>query len=372
MYVSQTKLPHLLSPQDYVSQQAYDRDRKLLRKSWHFVGTTAELSHDGDFITQSIAGVPVQVRNFRGQLRALSNVCAHRHAVICSQPCGRSATMRCQYHGWEYQEDGRTGKIPEPKNFVPFDRESLRLPTYALDCVGQLVFVSLESKPAPLREFFGEEFYQVVRERFSDQWALGLKFNADYPANWKVPIENSLESYHVPAVHPNTFREDPGNDRSDHGLLANRTWFKTSLPFSPHSWLDGLFQRLEGRVVQFLGHARHDTYEQHHVFPNTLFSFTDAISLCQNVMPTAVDRSHAIVRQFGRLPASGRLRVAPAKLWNSLKAKITRHILQEDMSIFTAIQQGLQSSPHAGVLGICEERIHRFQEYLLQRVSTDD
>ena len=34
-----------------------------------------------------------------------------------------------QYHGWEYDQRGRTAHIPEPKNFVPWDREAnFRLP----------------------------------------------------------------------------------------------------------------------------------------------------------------------------------------------------------------------------------------------------
>lgn len=369
MYVSQAKLPHLLQPEDYTSESAHQRDLALLRRSWHLVGTTAELGRDGDFLTVQIAGIPIQIRNFRGQLRALSNVCAHRHALICSKPCGRTATMQCQYHGWEYQEDGRTGKIPEPKNFVPIDRDSFRLPAYRLESVGQLVFVNPDSKAQPLREFLGVEFYEQLSQRFSENWALGLRFQADYPANWKVPVENSLESYHVPNVHPSTFREDPGSGRSEHGLFENRTWFRTTLPFCPHSWLDNLFQRMEGGLVRLLGYERQDTYEQHHVFPNLLFSFTDAISLCQCVLPTSASTSHGVVRQFGRMPKRSGLRSLPAGWWNWLKSNITRHILREDMSIFAAIQKGLEASPHVGVLGICEERIHRFQEFMVRGSS---
>lgn len=371
MYVSQTKLPHLLSPADYFSQQSYDRDLELLKSTWHIVGTTAELARDGDFLTTSIAGTPVQVRNFRGTLRALSNVCAHRHALLCSAPCGRTATMKCQYHGWEYQEDGRTGKIPEPKNFVPIDKEQLQLPGYSLETVGQLVFVNLDLKASPLRAFLGEEFYERLQSRFSAAWKLAMRWDSAYPANWKVPVENSLESYHVPNVHPKTFREDPGTSRSEHGLLPNRTWFLTGLPFCPHSGLDSFFQWFEGYLVGWLGHQRHDTYEQHHVFPNLLFSFTDAISLCQIVYPTSPNSSHAMVRQFGRMPVSGGWKSGPATIWARLKAAITRHILKEDMGIFSAIQKGLESSPHRGVLGICEERIHRFQEFMLRGRSDD-
>ena len=369
MYVSTSRLPHLLKPQDYYTPESHQRDLNVLRRTWHLVGTTSDLASDGDFITRQIAGVPVQVRNFDGALRALSNVCAHRHSLLSSAPCGRSSSMRCQYHGWEYHEDGRTGKIPQPKNFIPFDRETLRLPVYALETVGQLVFVNIDTNAKPIKETWDEDFYDSVANRFSNRWRKAFGIQLSYEANWKVPIENSLESYHVPAVHPKTFREDPGNERSEHGILFDRTWFRTMLPFCPHSWVDNIFQRLEGWFVQLLGHQRQDSYEQHHVFPNLLFSFTDAISLCQSISPTGCNTSQATICQFGRFPATAGWRTLPAIAWNRLKSVITRHILQEDLRIFSAIQQGLQASPHQGVLGICEERIHRFQEYLIRETA---
>ncbi|MCA9180780.1 MAG: aromatic ring-hydroxylating dioxygenase subunit alpha [Planctomycetales bacterium] len=368
MFVSQTKLPHLLPPSSYTTSEAYQAELQgVLKASWHMVGTTAELARHGDYLTRTVAGSSLQVRNFNGKLHALSNVCAHRHAEICSQPCGNSPTMRCQYHGWEYQADGLTGKIPEPKNFVPFDRQATRLPQYALGLVGQLVFVNVSPAPLPLVDFLGEEFTKWIEARFSEQWTLALKWQPDYPANWKIPIENSLEAYHVPAVHPHTFRQDPGAERSSHGLLPNRTWFETTLPFSPHSRLDAAFQRLEGRFVRWLGHETSGFYQQHHVFPNLLFSFTDAISLASCVLPDSPQHCSAVTRQFGRLPSSnGTLRRLSAKCWSRLTAAITKRVMLEDLTMFAAIQRGMQYSPHQGMLGCCEERIHSFQEWVVR------
>ncbi len=341
------------------------------------VGTTAELAQPGDFLTCVVANTVVHIRNFAGQIRALSNVCAHRHAMICSSSRGNSPAMRCQYHGWEYQADGRTGKIPEPKNFVPFDREATCLPTYQLETVGQLVFVNVSDSTTSLHDFLGKSFYDLVADRFSADWTLALKWQPDYQVNWKIPIENSLEAYHVPAVHPHTFREDPGSERSQHGLLPNRTWFSTSLPFSPHSRLDATFQRFESHFVRWLGYETSGSYQQHHIFPNLLFSFTDAISLVNCVLPTGPKSCQAVVRQFGRLPPqAGVLRRRPvrtlaAKCWSRLTASVTQRVLVEDLGIFSAIQAGLERSPHAGILGRCEERIHSFHEFL-QRTASDN
>ena len=276
--------------------------------------------------------------------------------------------MQCQYHGWEYQSDGTTGKIPQPKNFLPFDREALRLERYSIALVGQLIFVNLSQTPESIESFLGLEMHQRIQDRFSDDWILSLKWQPSYPANWKVPVENSLEAYHVPSVHPGTFREDPGAARCAHQLGDRRTSMTTQLPFSPHSKLDSVFQRAESRFVSWLGIESTNGYEQHHLFPNLLFSFTDAISLVNCVLPTGPRSCVATVRQFGRGPhRQSALKSGAAKLWSQLTAAITKKILLEDLEIFEAIQQGVERSSHAGVLGACEERIHAFQVYLQRK-----
>lgn len=370
MFVSPTSLPHLLAPSDYTTAERYAQELTLMRRTWHVIGTMGELAKDGDFITTDIAGVAVQVRNFGGTLCALSNVCSHRHCLISSKTCGNSPRMQCQYHGWEFHADGQTGRIPEPKNFVPFERDKFRLASYKVATVGQLVFVNIDKDAPSLTDFLGQDFFAFLDLRFGEGWKMSLRWQPDYPANWKVPIENSLEAYHVPNVHPNTFKVDPGEDKSEHLLLPHRTAFFAKLPFSPHSRIDALFQQSEGRVVRWLGYEDTRNYSQHHVFPNLLFSFTDAMSLCHTIMPTSPNSSRAVVRQFGRMPRVGRQHMRPiAWLWSWLTATLNKHILKEDLTMFQSIQDGLERSPHTGILGRCEERLHAFQQYMTTACS---
>jgi choline monooxygenase len=372
MFVSHSRLPHLLSPSAYWCEKNYEQERDLLSKSWHVVSCKSELANAGDFITRNILDIPVHIRNFDGQIRALSNVCAHRHALICSDAKGNSAAMKCQYHGWEYKSDGSTGRIPQPKNFVPFDAPRPCLQQFPVSTAGQLVFVNLSPDAPPLRDFLGEAFFLQLEEHFGGEWTLSMKWWPDYRVNWKIPVENSLEAYHVPCVHPKTFVEDPGDDRSEHLLLEHRTAFGTSLPFSPHSRFHALFQRLEGSFMKSLGHTSTNSYWQHHVFPNLLFSFTDAISLANCVLPTGPTSCKATVLQFGRLPRrGGALKRTWAELWAWMSAIITKKILVEDMVIFDSIQAGLRASRQPGLLGRCEERIHRFQKFLQSQVNSN-
>jgi phenylpropionate dioxygenase-like ring-hydroxylating dioxygenase large terminal subunit len=368
MFQHSQRLPHLLAPSCYYSSEYYAREvEQVLRTAWHLVATTADLPRSGDYLTFDLLGTPIQLRNFAGTLAAISNVCAHRHCFIASSACGHSERMRCQYHGWEYDADGRTRKIPQPKNFTPFDRDETRLATYRVATCGALVFVSLAAEGISLREQLGE-MYDRIAERFGAGWECFLRWQPNYPANWKVPLENSLEAYHVPYVHPHTFREDPGAERSTHGLEAQHTWFATQLPFSPHSQLDTTFQRCEGWLMRRLGEEPHGRYEQHHIFPNLLISFTDVVSLCQSILPTSATSCRAVVRQFGKVGVrSNLLWRTVARGFGRLEAIISRGILQEDLALFAEIQRGLQASQQPGVLGACEERIWKFQQYLYER-----
>jgi choline monooxygenase len=365
VFLHETRLPHVLTPSCYHSAEFYAREVELvLHSAWHVIGSRSDLSRNGDFLTLDLFGTPVQVRNFDGELRAMSNVCAHRHCLLTHAACGRSPRMVCQYHGWEYDFDGRTGKIPAPKNFVPYNREQDRLPIYRVESCGQLVFVSLATTGPSLREHLGD-MYERVAERFGGQWRENLRWQPKYAANWKVPVEITLEAYHVPNVHPHTFREDPGSERSTHVLNDRHTWFGTNLPFSPHSSLDAWFQRCEGWLARRLGDTPVGRYQHHHIFPNLLFSFTDVVSLCQCIIPTGPTTCEAVVRQFGNV-GSGRnpLWKWVAGVWGKLEAGITRSILKEDMNMYIDVQRGLEASPHTGVLGACEERIWAFQDWL--------
>lgn len=371
-FLSSTRLPHVLPPSSYWAEEHYQRERQELHLSgWHLVGCAEDLARPGDFLTCELLGHPIQIRNFDGQLRALSNVCAHRHCLLTHRAQGHSSRMRCQYHGWEYALDGSPRRIPAPKNFVPYEGAREGLPNYRVETCGQLVFVSPQTDGPDLQEYLGD-FFAVAEEHFGNRWRRSMTWRPSYPVNWKIPIENSLEAYHVPCVHPNTFREDPGEQRSTHRLERRRTAFQTTFPFSPHSRLDAWYQRVEGTVVRTLGVGPTGTYQQHHVFPNLLFSFTDAISLCHCVIPTGARSSQAVVCQFGRSEHWRGVRRGIASLWGKVAAAVTKRILVEDMALYPDIQRGLERSPHRGVLGRCEERIHAFQAYVQTAVDDED
>ncbi len=370
MFQATSRLPHVLPPRAYHAPEIAERERiTLLREGWHLVGTSDELARPGMFCTVELLGVPLIVRNCDGVLRAFVNACAHRHCRIASAPRGESPRLRCPYHGWEYDAAGVATKIPAPRNFVPLEQGEFRLREHRVATCGQLVFVSLADDGITLEEQLGP-LVSIVAERFGPDWSPFLRFEPEYAANWKVPVENSLEAYHIPAVHPHTFRDDPGEQRSRHVIDEQYTSFTVNLPFSQHSQLDAWFQRTEGWLLGRLGVAPHGEYSQQHAFPNLLFSFTDAVSLCHVVLPTSPTTSRGLVLQFSRNARQGAAwQRLVAGAWGRLAAQITKRILREDLRLYGEIQRGLEASPHDGVLGRCEERLFAFQAYLDRRLN---
>lgn len=353
------RLPHLLDPSAYFTETWHERERQALFSTWHLVGATPELARPGAFLTTSLLGREVQVRNFDGKIVAVSNVCTHRHCLLRHQKSGVDARLVCPYHGWEFGLDGRTREIPDPKNFAPIDREALSLPLYRVALCGQLMFVCLDPRAPGLNEQLGS-FFPIVEERFGESWRKTLCLEFPAPANWKVPVENSLEAYHVPRVHPHTLRDDPGEDRSLYEIEAGRTAFSTT-HFRSKSAVDRGLHLLERLLLRGLGKEQQGRYFHHHVFPNLLFSFTDTLSLVQCVVPTGPTTSRSTVRQFA--PRSGPFGL-PMRIWGFFGARVTLRILSEDRILFPSIQRGLEASPHAGVLGYVERRIHAFQAHM--------
>jgi choline monooxygenase len=362
MWLSPGKLPHVLAPSCYHEAAFYTRERAaLFEGGWHCVTTRAALAAPGDFVTLELLDQPMIVRNCAGELRAFQNVCAHRHALLTSEPCGHSERMRCQYHGWEYDADGRSVRIPDAGSFVPLHRGVYALRRLRAATCGQLVFVSLADHGPSLRAALGEPTYQLVEQQFSDDFQLTAAWTTDHAANWKVPVENALESYHVPEVHPNTFRTLSKARDATHTIAASYTALHNVKPPA------GLLLRW---ISERWRRSPSATYAHHHAFPNLLIAHTDISSLAQLVVPTSPTTSRSFVFCFvhrgeGRRP----LHRALGPLVGALVERYTREVLREDDRVFAAIQRGLTASDHAGVLSAREERVHAFQCYVAAQVA---
>lgn len=185
---------------------ALERDH-VFDASWAFVTAAECLPAAGDVFPFELIGRPiVLVRQRDGGIKAFHNVCRHRGVILVQAAAARQPTMTCPYHAWSYGLDGTLLKTPhfngEGKHDLGgIDRACLDLMPVRCGVWHGLVFVNLSGDAEPL-----EQHMAPVARRYADfnfaAMRLGGTMEFELNANWKLPIENFIEGYHLPWTHP--------------------------------------------------------------------------------------------------------------------------------------------------------------------------
>jgi len=179
----------------------------LFAQTWVNTGSALRVANPGDALPLRVAGLPLVItRDEQGEIQAFHNVCRHRGARVLRRPCRGERLLRCAYHGWAYGMDGRLRGTPHwkvedqsaPAGFEPgdFGLEPARVKVW-LD----QVFINLDGQAPPF-----EEFVAPLTERWAnydvERLQLGQQRELEVDANWKFVVENYLDTYHLPRVHP--------------------------------------------------------------------------------------------------------------------------------------------------------------------------
>jgi choline monooxygenase len=181
-------------------------NRNIFGRTWQLVGNRAQVAEPGQFFTTVVAEEPLLiVRGNDGVLRAVSNVCRHRAGPVARGE-GKRPVLQCGYHGWTYTLEGRLHNTPEFDGVQDFDRANCALPQFQVDEWNQLVFVNLDPAAESLRAFLGELLQDMPPHDYSG-FRLAHRKTWELECNWKVYVDNYLEGYHIPIVHPGLFRE---------------------------------------------------------------------------------------------------------------------------------------------------------------------
>ena len=198
-----------LTGADYTSAAVYEEEReRLFFRGWVCIGRAEEIPRPGDYLVREVAGESVfVVRNRDGELRAFYNVCAHRGTkLLDDEPaCGHlGKALKCPYHAWSYDFDGRLLATPNVHEDEEFEREDYPLHPIAVGEHAGFLFASLADEPTPLADWLrnsNETITDFERYRMGEL-RLGHRISYDVGANWKIVVENYNECLHCPTIHP--------------------------------------------------------------------------------------------------------------------------------------------------------------------------
>lgn len=189
----------------YSSKKFYDLEKQhIFRDEWVFVCHEKQIENEGEFINLTIADESVLIiRGSDGKIRALSNVCRHRGTKLTCETKGECKKFVCPYHAWSYGDDGKLlGAAFAHKDEL--DKNTHHLHQFNLEIWQGLVFINLSGTA----ETLGNRYKEV--EKYLEQFNYKACIKAfespseQWTSNWKLAVENGIESYHLFMVHKET------------------------------------------------------------------------------------------------------------------------------------------------------------------------
>lgn len=300
---------------------------RVFAATWQLVGHLGQLAATGDFLTATVGRDSIVVLRDGDALRGFHNVCLHRAGPV-AHGCGRRQTLQCRYHGWSYGLDGRLLRTPGMEGCEGFRPEEMRLVPVAVAAWGPLVFVNLDGKAPPLAEVL-EDIPQRVAPFRCEGMRHVMTRSWDIACNWKVYVDNYLEGYHVPVVHPQLHKELD----MDHYRVEPRRY--VSLQHAPLRPVHG------GHGERRYDPAATDTPEAVYawLFPNTMLNVYLGQMQTNAVIPVGPDRCRVVFDWYATEPPAD---PATDPAWTRL-TEFSALVQDEDIAICEAVQRNLRS-----------------------------
>ena len=321
---------------------AIDR-RAIFDRAWHLIAHVSQLRSAGDHVVIDLAGLPViAVRGADGAIRVMHNVCRHRAGPIAACDGLAAKSLRCRYHGWTYTLEGVLRSAPEMGGAPDFDPASIRLPQLAVRIWQGMVFAAIDADLAPpFDDFVAGIDARIGPHRALEGYGHHHRVGYDIACNWKVYIDNYLEGYHVPHVHPGLNK-----------LLDYRSYVTETAPWYSHQWsplesADDLYGN--GDALYYW------------LWPNTMLNILPGRLQTNRVIPKGVDRCRVEFDFYFTIDdsAAGRAR-------READLAFSDEVQAEDLTICEDVQRGLASGSYRpGRLNpLRENALHHFQELL--------
>lgn len=324
--------------------------RQVFARTWQLVGRAEQVEQVGQYFTATVADEAIIVaRGADEQLRAFSNVCRHRAGPV-AEAQGQCKSFQCGYHGWTYALDGRLTGTPEFDGVECFDKEQNGLPQFRVETWGALVFVNLDPAGASLAETL-EDLPTRIGAR--DDWrAMRLAARKDWhvACNWKVYVDNYLEGYHIPTVHPALNRE------LDYARYRTETRRYYSIQHAP------LKQATATRLQAGAGDTD-DAAQFFWLFPNLMLNvYADNYST-NLIVPLGPDRTLTVFEWYFRAPATP---ATQARIKETIA--FSDEIQLEDIKICETVQRNLRSRTYKqGRYSVKRENgVHHFHGLLTE------
>jgi choline monooxygenase len=305
----------------YVDPARLPIEANIFARSWQLVGHASQLANPGDYFTSMLGQEPLLFTNDAGTLRGFFNVCRHRAGPV-ARGCGNAKRLACRYHGWTYDLAGKLVATSEMEGAQDFDMTDVRLESIAVHRFGPLLFAALDAAATPSFD----EFFPTLTARCAALHLDRLRHvtTREYPvqANWKVYVDNYLEGYHIPLVHPALNRE------LDYRQYETEVGARYVLQHAPVRDATSQYYRADSGPAYY-----------YWLFPNTMLNIYEGQLQTNVVIPIATNQTIVRFDWYALEPLPD---PTTNERWREL-AKFSEEIQAEDADICAAVQINLAS-----------------------------
>ena len=358
----------------YVCAQtaAMERD-SVLTNTWTCIGFESDLE-PSSALPVELMGLPLlMVRDAAGRIRVFHNVCRHRGHRLVQQACALQGSVRCPYHSWTYDFDGRLRGTPHIggtgiHELEGFDRQQRGLFGVRTAVWLGMVFINLSANAAPFTQHIAplEQRWQplVGGNGLASLCAADdrPKLQIEVTANWKLAVENYCESYHLPWIHPQLNAYSRIEDHypiiaTDWGAGQGTTVFdfnsRAGIRFPPFAdWPDE-----QRQVAEYIA-----------LFPNILLGLHIDHLFAILLLPVAHDRTREIVQYYfvGDEALGEQYATARHTLTNGW-----RGVFNEDIGVVEGMQSGRHSPAFDGgaFSPALDGATHYFHRWIADRLT---
>jgi choline monooxygenase len=351
----------------YVSDDyfVFERER-VFGKTWTCVGVASDVAGKGDYRPVELAGLPLLLlRDREGRIRVFSNVCSHRGVQLVDKP-GNGSTILCPYHAWTYDLSGQIVRTPHFGGPGVHQVEGVALAELGLREIRtetwlDFVFMDLSGTAEPLLEWLAPlirlwSHYDLAKLRHGGCADFTVK------ANWKLVTENTMEFYHLPAVHRGLNSYSPA-DEHYHCRAGDRFIGTATRDYDPKSESGCQLPRFRGLTAEQTLVGEYPV-----VFPNLWLGVHADHFYAVVVYPLAPDltleRFHVyFVGDEAFAPAYDLARAEILERWSSVNL--------EDIGITELMQRGRHSPTFDGgrMSTVQDVGIHHFMRMVVDRLE---
>ena len=195
----------------YIRPECFEMEGEhLFNKGWFAVGFVKDLHQPGSALPVNYFNNPLLIIKSKQdeKIRVFQNVCRHRGMILIEEPTILKGAIRCPYHSWCYKQTGEVVATPHiggpGYNYhSAINKNELSLIEVRSHIWRDVIFINPDGMAPPFEEVHkplldrGAVFDQPMYSDMSDS-----SFHLDVNTNWKLAVENYLESYHLPWIHP--------------------------------------------------------------------------------------------------------------------------------------------------------------------------